>query len=317
MSLLNKFKKLKKPSGKNPNIFNSAKLSAKSNHLIGVNYQGKATILVNSTEPNGTGENLTNLTVKHKVYCTVKIQNNKNKKAYSIIKCLSNNESTQELFLMSLENILKNIPKTVSEKKLDDLTKQLIKLFEKISANKDYDITGLWGELFTIDYLGSTKNIIHGWHNEKNELFDFFIKNTALETKTTTRNDRKHFFSYDQLNSKNLKIIVCSIKLEKQRSGFSILDLKKKIEKKIKNKELIQKLNENFGIITANKSQKEIERFKYNYKYAKDNIFFYDSLNIPRIKEKPMYGLKKIKFESSLDGSESIKNFSDYVFLNN
>jgi hypothetical protein len=30
-----------------------------------------------------------------------------------------------------------------------------------------------------------------------------------------------------------------------------------------------------------------------------------------------MYGLKKIKFESSLDGSESIKNFSDYVFLNN
>ena len=77
------------------------------------------------------------------------------------------------------------------------------------------------------------------------ELFDFFIENTALETKTTTRNDRKHIFSYDQLNSKNLKIIVCSIKLEKQRSGLSILDLKKKIEKKIKNKDLLKKLNEN------------------------------------------------------------------------
>ena len=315
MSLINKFKKLKKPTGKNPNIFNSAKLSADSNHLIGINYQGLATILINSSEPKGEGESLTNLSIEHKVFCTVKIKNKKNRKSYSIIKCLSNNENTQELFLMSLENILKNISKTVSEKKIDNLTKQLIKLFEKIAANKDYDIKGLWGELFTIDYLKSTEKLIQGWHNEKNDLFDFFIDNTALETKTTTRNDRKHIFSYDQLNSKNLKIIVCSIKLEKQRSGLSILDLKKKIGKKIKNKDLLKKLDENYGSIVANKSQKEIEKFRYNYKYAEDNINFYDSLNVPRLKEIPMYGLKKIKFESNLDGSESIKNFSDYNFL--
>ena len=315
MSLLIKFKKLKKPSGKNPNIFNSAKLSKNSNHLIGVNYKGMATVLINSTEPRGKGENLTNLSIQHKVFCTVKIKSKKNKNIYSIIKCLSSNESIQELFLMSLENILNNIPNIISEKKIDDLTKQLVKLFEKISASKDYDITGLWGELFTIDYVKSTENILNGWRNEKNELFDFFIENTALETKTTTRNDRKHIFSYDQLNSKNLKIIVCSIKLEKQRSGHSILDLKKNIEKKIKNKDLLQKLNENYGVITANKSQKEIEKFRYNYKYAKDNIIFYDSLNVPRIKETPMYGLKNIKFESNLDGSESINNFSEYNFL--
>ena len=119
-------------------------------------------------------------------------KNKKNRKSYSIIKCLSNNENTQELFLMSLENILKNISKTVSEKKIDHLTKQLIKLFEKIVANKDYDIKGLWGELFTIDYLKSTEELIQGWHNEKNELFDFFIENTALETKTTTRRKVKN-----------------------------------------------------------------------------------------------------------------------------
>ena len=35
--LIIKFKKLKKPSGRNPNIFNSVKLSSNSNHLIGVN----------------------------------------------------------------------------------------------------------------------------------------------------------------------------------------------------------------------------------------------------------------------------------------
>ncbi len=315
MSLIIKFKKLKKPSGRNPNIFNSVKLSSNSNHLIGVNYQGLVTILISSTEPKGKGESLTNLIIKHRVFCTVKLNNKKSKKMYSIIKCLSNNENTQELFLMSLENIVKNITKTVSEKKIDELTKKLIKLFEKISANKDYDIMGLWGELFTIDYLKSTETLLNGWHNEKNDLFDFFVDNTALETKTTTRNDRKHIFSYDQLNSKNLKIIVCSIKLEKQRSGFSILDLKKKIEKKIKSKDLQKKLNENFGIIVANKPQREIERFKYSYKYAKDNISFYDSLNVPRIKETPMYGLKKIKFESNLDSSESITNFSEYKFL--
>ena len=74
MSLINKFKKLKKPTGKNPNIFNSAKLSADSNHLIGINYQGLATILINSSEPKGEGESLTNLSIEHKVFCTVKIK---------------------------------------------------------------------------------------------------------------------------------------------------------------------------------------------------------------------------------------------------
>ena len=72
MSLIIKFKKLKKPSGRNPNIFNSVKLSSNSNHLIGVNYQGLVTILISSTEPKGKGESLTNLIIKHRVFCTIR-----------------------------------------------------------------------------------------------------------------------------------------------------------------------------------------------------------------------------------------------------
>ena len=54
---------------------------------------------------------------------------------------------------------------------------------------------------------------------------------------------------------------------------------------------------------------------KYVYEYAKDHIKFFDSKNVPRIKETPMHGIKNIKFESNLNGAENINDFTKYEFL--
>jgi hypothetical protein len=216
---------------------------------------------------------------------------------------------------MSLERILENIPNEVSEIKIDKKKKKLVKLFEKLSNKINIDLTGFWGELFIIDYLKSTELLVEAWHPETNDLFDFFLKNLALEVKTTTKNDRKHIFKFEQLNSKSNKIIIGSIMLKRSRAGKSLLDLKKKILKKISKTELIEKVNEIYAIMVANKSQKDLDSEKYSYEYAKENISFFDSVKIPRIKETPMYGIKNIKFESDLNISKSINNFSEYPFL--
>ena len=315
MKILNRLNKLKKPRSKNKNIFNSLKINNSSKHLIGIDNKGLIVVLINSIKPKGNGEYLSNIIIKHGVNCSVHLKNEKLTKKFTMIKCLSNDNSTKELFLMSLERILENIPNEVSEIKIDELTKKLVKLFEKLSNKINIDLTGFWGELFIIDYLKSTELLVEAWHPETNDLFDFFLKNLALEVKTTTKNDRKHIFKFEQLNSKSNKIIIGSIMLKRSRAGKSLLDLKKKILKKISKTELIEKVNEIYAIMVANKSQKDLDSEKYSYEYAKENISFFDSVEIPRIKETPMYGIKNIKFESDLNISKSINNFSEYPFL--
>ena len=315
MKILNRLNKLKRPRSKNKNIFNSLKINNSSKHLIGIDNKGLIVVLINSIKPKGNGEYLSNIIIKHGVNCSVHLKNEKLTKKFTMIKCLSNDNSTKELFLMSLERILENIPNEVSEIKIDELTKKLVKLFEKLSNKINIDLTGFWGELFIIDYLKSTELLVEAWHSETNDLFDFFLKNLALEVKTTTKNDRKHIFKFEQLNSKSNKIIIGSIMLKRSRAGKSLLDLKKKILKKISKTELIEKVNEIYAIMVANKTQKDLDSEKYSYEYAKENISFFDSVEIPRIKETPMYGIKNIKFESDLNISKSINNFSEYPFL--
>lgn len=233
----------------------------------------------------------------------------------SILKLDTKEENLKEIFLRSMDNIVQNISNDISEKKIYELTQNLIKLFEKISKKRNIDLLGFWGELFTIKHLRQKELLIEGWHPETNDTFDFVIKNNALEIKTSTSNDRKHHFSFDQLNSKDKKIIVVSILLRKSRTGYSLMDLKNKILMEISNESLKDKFQEIFDITIGSKTQEDLNEAIYNYEYARNNILFYDSQNVPRIKETPMYGVTNIKFESNLNGVRAISDFSNYDFL--
>ena len=103
--------------------------------------------------------------------------------------------------------------------------------------------------------------------------------------------------------------------LRKSRSGVSLLELKNDIIKKINKKHLKEKLQEMYDIMTGLKTQTELDNAKYIYEYAEDNIRFFDSKKIPRIKETPMHGIKNIRFESNLNGIENINDFFNYEFL--
>ena len=78
---------------------------------------------------------------------------------------------------------------------------------------------------------------------------------------------------------------------------------------------LKEKLQEHYDIMTGSKNQTDLDNAKYVYEYAKDHIKFFDSKNVPRIKETPMHGIKNIKFESNLNGAENINDFTKYEFL--
>jgi len=315
MNLFQKYQKISKIKDRSPVSFNTVKLNRNSEHFLGVNGLNQVAILFNASEPMGNNENIRYLTLEHSIPCTIYIENSEEKKNLSILKLDSKEENLKEIFLRTMDNIVQNIPNNISQKKIYELTQNLIKLFEKISNKKNIDLLGFWGELFTIKYLRQKELLIEGWHPETSDTFDFLIKNSALEIKTSTSNERKHHFSFEQLNPNNKNIIVGSILIRKSRSGYSLLDLKNKILEEIDKKNLKDKVQEIYDIMTGSKTQEDLEEVRYSYEYAKDNIIFYDSENIPRIRETPMYGVKNIKFQSDLNGAKAITDFSNYEFL--
>ena len=309
------YKSLKKPVSDSQFTYSAKTINRNNNHFIGINGKGHLSLLLSTSKPSGKPENIQNLKLNHGIKATIKIKKKIFKKKFSILSCTSKNENLKEIFLNSLQSIVSNLPKDLSEKEVFERTKNLIELYNKISKNSDKDLQGFWGELFIIYFKSNKDKLIKAWHPNKHDNFDFYDNNQALEIKTTLSNDRKHVFSYEQLNSGSNKIVIGSIMLRKSRTGKTLSSLKKEIEKKNINKESKEKLNEIFAVMTGSKTHEDLEKVKFDMNYASENVRFFESVNIPRIREKLMHGLAKIKFESNLNNCEELKNFSDYEIL--
>lgn len=315
MNLIQNYKNLLKPKEKNNDIYNTKNIQGSKNHYIGINGLGHIALLFSTKSPKGKEENIQNLQLKHSIKATIKFKGNKTKKKFSILKCTTKDERLREIFLSSLSDTVKKIKEDISEKEIYEKTKSLIELYKKITQNKNNDLVGFWGELFVINKLRSTDLLVEAWHPETTDTFDFYLKNQALEIKTTASNDRKHQFSYEQLNTRNKKIIIASVMIRKSRTGKNLLKLRNSILKKLKKKTNKEKVKEMYDVMTGLKSKNELKDISYSYEYSKDNLSFFDALNVPRIKETPMNGIKSVKYESNLNSSKEIKDFSKYNFL--
>ena len=312
MTLYKLYKNLKKPLNNSQFTFSAKRLNNSYDHFIGINGKDHLSLLFSTSKPFGKNVNIQNLKLNHGITATIRINKKNIKKKFSILSCTSNNENLREIFLSSMENTISNLPKNLSEKEVYEKTKNLIELYNKIAKNRDKDLIGFWGELFVILFINKVDKFLKAWHPNLSDNFDFYDNNQALEVKTTQSNDRKHTFSYEQLNNKFNNIIIGSVMIRKSRSGKSLFDLKKEIEKKIRDKDNKKKLYEIYLTTIGLKSQDELNKIKYDFKYAKDNIKFFDSKFVPRIKEIPMRGLSKIKFESNLNSCEEIEDISNF-----
>jgi hypothetical protein len=314
---LDKITKLKLPVSKDINTYAVKEIKKNSNHLIGINFNKEIAILFDTTKPYSKGDALEYIQLVHNQKCIVKEDKNEKNKNYSVLKCSINNQKLKELFLKLLENIILEIPNKISQKDITDLTRDIFDLFEKISKPSRETLVGLWGELFVINSSKNTDVLIQAWHPEITDKFDFFSQNQALEIKTTTSNDRIHNFSYEQLNVGNEKLVICSIMLRQNRDGKSLEDLKNEISSRIKNKNLKNQFELIYYQTIGEISEEDINEYKFDNLYAEENIRYFDVMDVPRLKEKPMAGVKKIKFQSDLTGIKSLNQFDEDTFYSN
>lgn len=305
MSLLDAFLELDIPQTENQKLFNAIALNEFSFAKIGVNHIGYPVILISSkvdqTHISQKNIKLKYIELTHNLECKVS-ENGKTKiDNYSVIILNSNEETLQNYFLGIVTSLLNSISNNPTQKEIFEKFKNFIEIFRSLTEAPTKTIQGLWAEVLMIEQSQNPSTLINYWHVVPEEKFDFNADFEKIEVKSNSNLERVHFFTAEQLNPpKDSQIIIASIFTKQVSNGLNILNLMDKIDNRITDNELKEKV---YQIVskTLGNTFEQTRKIKYDYDLAKKSIRFYrhqevskvDRINIPD-------SVSEVKFKSDL-----------------
>ena len=302
-NLFKKYEKLESPTKKDKYFYNVLKIS-ESGHYVAKNYLNETVILFNvlNNQRLSRAPNTVNLTLKFDKQCFLS-ENKKTteEKKFTVLECNTDEEIKIKLFFDTVEKLFTHLSPTPTDDEIIDIIIEIVQLFSQIDSSEN-EVKGLWGELLIIYISKNKKKAAVAWHKNNESRYDFADYNEFLEVKATINNDRKHEFSYHQLNGNVKNLFVASILIREDLSaGLSVNDLKETIFTEISDLEIKRKI-ETLIIKTLGKKYDFLINKKYDLEYAKRNIRFYSSENVPKIN---IYdeGVSNITFVSDLSYS--------------
>ena len=201
---------------------------------------------------------------------------------YTIITLKSYNEDLLSYFLDIIYVVIKGLPSIPTLKNVKSEIDKLIELFSNLSKAGTSDIQGLCAELMIIERARNPDYMVASWHSVKNDLFDFNDGKDKIEVKSTSKSERIHSFSLNQLNPNlNSKLIIGSVFIIKTGKGKNIFDLIDLISKRLNNNSRIT-----FARIISEIMGEQINKatdFYFDYANAKDRLAFYNVIDIPKL----------------------------------
>jgi hypothetical protein len=310
-SVFNIFQKLKKEIGSENSGFTIAPLPLVKNHKIGISANGLPLFFIkcdDCTSVKNLDYNLEFISVQFNQECQL-LSNNKQvaKGFYTLISLKTDSIDLLEYFLEVVYFVIKKLSLSPKLKDLKIEVEKLITLFSKFSKPPQKTIQGLWAELLVIEQSKNPSYLIQAWHQTTIDKFDFNDGIDKVEVKSTSKSKRIHNFSIDQLNpNKNSNLIIASVFAVETGLGKSILDLVKLIDGKVKNSDLLFRINEVLAETLGKDFEKTFEKF-FDYQLAVDSLAFYESQVVPKIESSIIrQEISNVHFDSDLSGIESL-----------
>lgn len=310
-SVFNIFQKLKEEIGSKSNGFTIAPLPLVKNHKIGVSTDGMPLFFIkceDSTTVKNLDYNLEFISVQFNRECQL-LSNNKQvaNGFYTVISLKTDSVDLQDYFLEVVYFVIKKLSISPKLKDLKIEVEKLITLFSKFSKPPQKTIQGLWAELLVIEQSKIPSYLIQAWHHASKDKFDFNDGIDKVEVKSTSMSKRIHNFSIDQLNpNENSNLIIASVFAVETGLGKSILDLVKLIDEKVKNDDLLFRINEVLAETLGKDFEKMFEKF-FDYQLAVDSLAFYESQSVPKIESSIIrLEISNIHFDSDLSGIEPL-----------
>jgi Putative PD-(D/E)XK family member, (DUF4420) len=311
-SIFNIFQKLKEQISSENNGFIIAPLPLVKNHKIGISAIGLPLFFIkcdDSTTVKNLDYNLEFISVQFNQECQL-LSNNKQiaKNFYTVISLKTDSVDLQEYFLEVVYFIIKKISPSPKLNNLKIEVEKLIILFSKFSKPAKKTIQGLWAELLIIEQSKNPSYLIQAWHHSIFDKFDFNDGIDKIEVKSTSKTKRIHTFSIEQLNpNKNSNLVIASVFAVETGIGKSIFNLIKLINKKVKNNDIVFRINEVIAETLGKDFEKTFEIF-FDYKLAIDSLAFYESKSIPKIEGSNIkQEISNVHFDSDLSNIEKLK----------
>jgi hypothetical protein len=293
MSLLDVFLEIEIPQTENPKLFNATALSDFPFAKIGVNYLGFPVILI-SSKFDQTHLSQKNIKLKY-----IELTHNLECKVSEIFK--SNEETLQNYFLGIAQSLLNSLSKKPTQKEVFETFKNFVEIFRSLTETPTKTIQGLWAELILIEQSKKPETLINYWHNIPEEKFDFNADSEKIEVKSSSNLERVHIFTAEQLNPTiDCQVIIASVFTKQVSNGLNILHLLDKIDKRIVEMELKEKI---FRIVskTLGNTFEQTTKIKYDYDLAKNSLRFYRHQDISKVERINIpERVSEVKFKSDL-----------------
>jgi len=103
-----------------------------------------------------------------------------------------------DTFLSVVANVIDVIGPAPEPGQVSIAMRRLVRLFDPSAAPRS-SVLGLWGELLVLCSVTDAEEMLDSWHSDVDDRFDYAAQGSRLEVKTTTRTQRKHMFSLEQL----------------------------------------------------------------------------------------------------------------------
>ena len=229
---------------------------------------------------------------------------------FTILSLKTKNSFFEIIFLSICENLVNLLGDNPLHSNVVESLENLRDLFRKTLHNSSKTEIGLWGELFVIESSNNKELLIDSWHKTSNQTFDFNDGDSKVEVKTTTRAQRVHSFSLNQLEkAKNSTSLIYSIITSEIDLGLSVLDLYQRINKTISPEYKFKLDNKIFDVAGSN-----IDNYnaKFDYVTALNSRSFFSAESIPSINKVNIPNeISNVKFEINF---ERVKNFESSSF---
>ena len=305
IAIFNQFKGLA-TSPEKENAYNVIGLPGMS-HKLGISSERYPMFFVRTSLEASSIPNITLqlLSVQYSLPCIIIEDGEEPQKGvFSIITLQSTDESLQRYFVEIILMVLCKLPASPSRRDLSYEVENIISIFTSMTETSVDKVQGLWTELLVIERGSNPETLIGAWHSSPDSKYDFTLGGDKIEVKSTSKENRIHRFSLDQLNpSANSNVLVASAFVRESgegERGLSIRDLYNRICAKVSGVNTVLKL---YTVImkTIGKDIGRIDNQFFDYTTACDTLLFYDARKIPRItKDQIPESVTGVKFDSDL-----------------
>lgn len=306
MKLIEQFNFILTPSEVARFQFNAVPIPDFHNHRIAKDRFGSPvlllTVVLKRSEITPTNIKLQNVSVQFNVNCKIVQDEASIEKTFTVVSFIGSDPALRDYFLRLLSTLIESVGNEPTQQIVRNGIDKFVELLQFACEPPMKTIQGLWAELFLISQSRDVKKMLHCWHTNPEERFDFNNGQERVEVKSSSTSQRVHYFSLEQLNSpQNTETIIASIFIRKASNGKSIKSLQNDIIANVADDlQLVEKVNFQIAA-TLGKVILDIADYNFDCHQAKESLRFYRAIDVPKIDVRYISPLvSEVKFKSDL-----------------